>query len=196
MNSVLKGYITLIRPANLPTAAGDILAGLAMAGILKSDQGFTFFDGVDFWNISFLVLASVLLYAGGVVLNDVFDSKLEIALIFGSVAFFIIGSLFPFMTDNGLTKWFTSAIANIYDTPFFGFIFMIIAGFVLVNTLTRGSKIIGKLVSGHSFSEATSKDNSFFNKFNTQGFNKGPFQNSIPEEPEYTDYEEVDDSHE
>ena len=77
MNSVLKGYITLIRPANLPTAAGDILAGLAMAGILKSAQGFTFFDGMDFWNISFLVLASVLLYAGGVVLNDVFDSKLD-----------------------------------------------------------------------------------------------------------------------
>ena len=86
-----------------------------------------------------------------------FDSKLEISLIFGSVGFFVVGSLFPYIADNGLTNWFTSAITNIYDTPFFGFIFMIIAGFVLVNTLTRGGKIIGKLISGNSFAEATAK---------------------------------------
>ncbi|WP_394749698.1 UbiA-like protein EboC [Spongiimicrobium salis] len=66
-----------MRPANLPTAAGDIFAGLAMAGILKSTPGFGFFDGVDFWNSIILVGASVLLYAGGVVLNDVFDAKLD-----------------------------------------------------------------------------------------------------------------------
>lgn len=66
-----------MRPANLPTAAADIFAGLAMAGILKNTHGFIFFDGNDFWNISLLVLASVFLYAGGVVLNDVFDAKLD-----------------------------------------------------------------------------------------------------------------------
>ena len=125
-----------------------------------------------------------------------FDSKLEISLILGSVALFIIGSIFPFTSSNGITNWFTSAIINIYDTPFFGFIFMIIAAFVLMNALTRGGRIIGKLVSGQSITEATKKESTMFNTFNRSAFNRGPFQNSEPEEPEFTDYEEVTEDEE
>lgn len=68
MNPVLKGYLRLCRPANLPTAAADILAGLAIVG---------FFNTPIYLNGILLVFSSVLLYAGGVVLNDVFDYELD-----------------------------------------------------------------------------------------------------------------------
>ncbi len=73
MNAVVKGYLQLARLANLPTAAADIFAGLAIAA---------FFSGVELINIPvlsivFLVFSSVFLYAGGVVLNDVFDFELD-----------------------------------------------------------------------------------------------------------------------
>ncbi len=69
MNAVLKGYLRLMRPANLPTAAADILAGAAIAGILASNTNIP--------TLFFLIFASVFLYAGGVVLNDVFDHELD-----------------------------------------------------------------------------------------------------------------------
>ena len=58
----LAGYAQLARPANLVTAAADIAAGYAIAGA----PGF----GV----LVLLAFASMLLYAGGVVLNDAFDA--------------------------------------------------------------------------------------------------------------------------
>jgi len=69
MSDVLKGYLQLIRPANLPTAAADIFAGAALAGILTASFAIQ--------PLLFLVFASVFLYAGGVVLNDVFDLKID-----------------------------------------------------------------------------------------------------------------------
>ena len=71
MSSVVKGYLQLMRPANLPTAAADILAGVAIAGLITNLTPFSWVS------ILFLVTASVFLYAGGVVLNDVFDYKLD-----------------------------------------------------------------------------------------------------------------------
>lgn len=76
MNPVLKGYLRLARPANLPTAAADVLAGVAISGV---------FFGISApreWNstmghILLLLFSSVFLYAAGVVLNDVFDHKLD-----------------------------------------------------------------------------------------------------------------------
>lgn len=71
--AVATGYLRLMRPPNLPTAAADILAGAAITGL-----------GIDAFNHSsslyqllYLVLASVSLYAGGVVMNDVFDYELD-----------------------------------------------------------------------------------------------------------------------
>lgn len=69
MGDVLKGYLQLMRPANLPTAAADIFAGVALAGFLTTS--------IPILPLLFLVFASVFLYAGGVVLNDVFDLKID-----------------------------------------------------------------------------------------------------------------------
>ncbi|WP_350287018.1 UbiA-like protein EboC [uncultured Croceitalea sp.] len=71
MNVRLKGFLQLCRPANLPTSAADIIAGLALAGFFNVFEYSRTIDGL------LLVLASVLLYAGGVVLNDVFDAELD-----------------------------------------------------------------------------------------------------------------------
>lgn len=77
MNKVLLGYARLARPANLPTAAADIFAGTAIGG-LYLEQNLLEVQSSE-WGLSFLflVLSSVFLYAGGVILNDVFDYRLD-----------------------------------------------------------------------------------------------------------------------
>ena len=61
--SRLWAYLTLTRPANVVTALADVLAGAAAAGTLAGLPG--------------LLVATAALYAGGVVLNDVFDADLD-----------------------------------------------------------------------------------------------------------------------
>ncbi len=78
MQKKLKGYLQLCRPANLPTAAADVLAGLAIAGISTSQTAFWDFNLHFSIDAILLVLASVLLYAGGVVMNDVFDLAIDV----------------------------------------------------------------------------------------------------------------------
>jgi len=60
-----SALLRLMRPANLVTAAADILAGWAAAGI------------PGYRELALLAGSSVALYAGGVVLNDVFDAELD-----------------------------------------------------------------------------------------------------------------------
>lgn len=62
----LKPYLQLTRPANLVTAIADILAGMAIAQFT-----FSSFDP------ALLVVSTLGLYGGGVVMNDVFDAKLD-----------------------------------------------------------------------------------------------------------------------
>ena len=59
-----------MRPANIVTAIADILAGIVITGYLK-------FPEYSLLPVFFLVLASVGLYGGGVVFNDVFDADLD-----------------------------------------------------------------------------------------------------------------------
>lgn len=67
----IKSYLQLIRPPNLLTAMSDIWAGIALSGfIIKSSE-------VDFVPIILLSLSAIFLYAGGVVMNDVFDAELD-----------------------------------------------------------------------------------------------------------------------
>ncbi len=73
MNPVLKGYLRLARPANLPTAAADILAGTAIAGVFNEIPLESFLT----IHLLFLIASTICLYAGGVVLNDVFDAELD-----------------------------------------------------------------------------------------------------------------------
>ena len=67
---MLKALLSLTRPANLVTAIADVLAGMAIAGYFH-----------DFAPppapVGWLSLATVCLYGGGVVFNDVFDAELD-----------------------------------------------------------------------------------------------------------------------
>ncbi|MEO8481652.1 MAG: UbiA-like protein EboC [Acidobacteriota bacterium] len=58
-------WLVLLRPANVVTAAADVLAGAAVAGLPRTPA------------VGWLVLASLCLYAGGVVLNDYFDRAVD-----------------------------------------------------------------------------------------------------------------------
>lgn len=85
------GFIRLTRPPNLITAVSDVLAGVAIAGsLIAVTWGFAIKGRVSLgellvrepnirslYPILMLVLATILLYAGGVVLNDVFDARLD-----------------------------------------------------------------------------------------------------------------------
>jgi len=62
---VLRGYLELLRPANVVTAIADVLAGYAVAGRSHPQA------------LPWLVAATMCLYAGGVVLNDVFDRDVD-----------------------------------------------------------------------------------------------------------------------
>jgi hypothetical protein len=64
--SSLKPYLQLTRPANLVTAVADILAGMAIAQFTFSD-----FSPLP------LIISTLGLYGGGVVMNDVFDARLD-----------------------------------------------------------------------------------------------------------------------
>lgn len=125
MSSVLKGYLQLMRPANLPTAAADIFAGTAMAGILTVS--------FPILPLLLLVFVSIFLYAGGVVLNDVFDIDidnverperpipsglipLKSAAFFGSILL-VIGIVLAFLV-NQLSGFIAVALAGsivLYD---------------------------------------------------------------------------------
>lgn len=61
----MRGYLELLRPANVVTAVADVLAGYAVAG-----RG-------NHHTLPWLLAATVCLYAGGVVLNDFFDRALD-----------------------------------------------------------------------------------------------------------------------
>ncbi|WP_242927957.1 UbiA-like protein EboC [Pontibacter vulgaris] len=69
-------YIRLMRPANIITAVADILLGFAASGALLSlaNNTFTF---ADLQPLFWLILATIGLYGGGVVFNDVFDADLD-----------------------------------------------------------------------------------------------------------------------
>jgi 4-hydroxybenzoate polyprenyltransferase len=60
-SQVLSAYLELVRPANVATAVGDVLAGFAVAGLGNPSA------------LPWLLVSTACLYAGGVVLNDVFD---------------------------------------------------------------------------------------------------------------------------
>ena len=61
----MRAWLELVRPANVTTALADVLAGYAVAG---ADAGA---------NLGWLLAATACLYAGGVILNDVFDRRLD-----------------------------------------------------------------------------------------------------------------------
>jgi 4-hydroxybenzoate polyprenyltransferase len=61
----VRGYLELVRPANVATALADVLAGFAIAGLY------------DWPALPWLLVATACLYAGGIVFNDTFDRHLD-----------------------------------------------------------------------------------------------------------------------
>ena len=61
----MRAYLELLRPPNVVTAIADVLAGYAVAGRAHPRS------------LPWLIVATVCLYAGGVVLNDVFDRHVD-----------------------------------------------------------------------------------------------------------------------
>ena len=72
--SKLLGYLRLMRPANILTAIADVLAGIAISGFLGSEV-VNYLDHL--LPVICLCLATIGLYGGGVVFNDVMDAKLD-----------------------------------------------------------------------------------------------------------------------
>lgn len=62
---MLRAYLQLLRPANVITALADVLAGFAIAGLANRDA------------LPWLLGSTACLYAGGIVLNDVFDREVD-----------------------------------------------------------------------------------------------------------------------
>jgi 4-hydroxybenzoate polyprenyltransferase len=67
------GYLRLMRPANIVTSVADVLAGIAISGFFTSKPFYTDY----LLNVVLLCLATIGLYGGGVVFNDVFDAALD-----------------------------------------------------------------------------------------------------------------------
>ncbi|MGB3589072.1 MAG: UbiA-like protein EboC [Tunicatimonas sp.] len=79
LSQKLRAYLQLMRPANIVTAIADILAGAAASGsiLLITNGEAAGGDDSSLINLLWLVVATIGLYGGGVVFNDVFDAKLD-----------------------------------------------------------------------------------------------------------------------
>ncbi|MDX2304758.1 MAG: UbiA-like protein EboC [Microscillaceae bacterium] len=73
----LFAYLRLMRPPNLLTAVADILLGYAVSGAVIHLKDLFQYQFVHLNQLPFLILATIGLYGGGVVLNDVFDYQLD-----------------------------------------------------------------------------------------------------------------------
>jgi len=69
----LKAFLQLARPANIVTAISDIWAGAAIAGFFSTSYDHPFSWGP----VVCLSIATIGLYGGGVVFNDVFDAEID-----------------------------------------------------------------------------------------------------------------------
>src|SRR5688572_26794821 len=64
-SSSFRGYLELVRPANVATSLADVLAGHALADLANPRA------------LPWLLAATACLYAGGIALNDFFDRDLD-----------------------------------------------------------------------------------------------------------------------
>lgn len=70
-----RHWLQLMRPANVVTALADVLAGFAASGAIASFSAPSEYSAVT--TLTWLLIATAALYAGGVVFNDVFDAELD-----------------------------------------------------------------------------------------------------------------------
>lgn len=74
----ISAHLRLMRPANIVTAIADVLAGFAISGAAlqlfsQEAAGSAYLINSLIW----LILATIGLYGGGIVFNDVFDAELD-----------------------------------------------------------------------------------------------------------------------
>ncbi len=67
------GFLQLMRPANVVTSVADVLAGIAVSGFLMNVS----LSLNYIYPVMLLCIATIGLYGGGVVFNDVFDATLD-----------------------------------------------------------------------------------------------------------------------
>jgi 4-hydroxybenzoate polyprenyltransferase len=140
-----RGYLELMRPANIVTAWADILVGFAASGsgIIFTKLINQEASVVTLIPLAWLLLATTGLYGGGIVFNDVFDAELDAkerpnraipsgrvsrqnATLLGSILFTIgIIAAFQLSWLSGAIAIFITLSCLLYDSlakhhPFFG----------------------------------------------------------------------------
>lgn len=137
-------YLRLLRPANIVTSVADVLAGIAIAGFFSG----WLFDNAHIIPVVFICAATIGLYGGGIVFNDVFDAALdkverpERPIPSGAVPLFkavILGSIFLAL---GILEGFLAGIVS-------GCIAVAIAAFALLyNKFSKHHAFWGPLNMG------------------------------------------------
>lgn len=77
--SKIRGFLKLVRPANIITAWSNILVGAAIAYGTLNEESLPMFDFINYFNfdIVLLIISTSGLYGGGIVMNDYFDANLD-----------------------------------------------------------------------------------------------------------------------
>lgn len=129
MSKKIFYLLTLLRPANIITAVSDIIAGVAISGVLVFSSASNYF----ILDLVLLILSTIGLYGGGIVFNDIFDleadtlnrperilprglvSKNE-ALLLGCIMLLMgIGTAFVVSVLSGILALIISVLALSYD---------------------------------------------------------------------------------
>jgi 4-hydroxybenzoate polyprenyltransferase len=133
MNKI-SAYLTLMRPANVVTAVADIVAGVAV-----SAAAYQRFMGAEsllesaslLEGLGWLCLATIGLYGGGVVLNDVFDAELD--------------------REERPERPIPSGFASVRSAATFG-VLLLVMGVIAALQVSLSSSLIAASVAGLTFS--------------------------------------------
>jgi hypothetical protein len=149
MNKILA-YLQLMRPANVITAIADIMMGFSVTlpafYIASEYSGFFYIENSS--PLLLLILSTSCLYAGGVVLNDVFDAELdkierpERPIPSGMVEK-------KYAAQFGLLLLLSGMLAGFYVSDTSGYLAMAIGGLaVLYDSFSKHNAILGPLNMG------------------------------------------------
>ena len=134
-------FFRLMRPANIVTSVADVLAGIAISGYFLTFE-------TDYFPVLMLCIATIGLYGGGIVFNDVFDADLdkierpERAIPSGAVKLNEAIFLGAFLLLSGIVAAFTIAALS-------GIIAILIAFFALLyNKYSKHHSFLGPLNMG------------------------------------------------
>ena len=134
-------FFRLMRPANIVTSVADVLAGIAISGYFLTFE-------TDYFPVLMLCIATIGLYGGGIVFNDVFDADLdkierpERAIPSGAVKLNEAILLGAFLLLSGIAAAFTIAALS-------GIIAILIAFFALLyNKYAKHHSFLGPLNMG------------------------------------------------